>query len=272
MRILTALAALACAAAPLAAQSKPAPKPATAKSAAAKKAAAAHDSMHAAIKVSHDSMHAAMKGMSHDSMHAGMKGMQHDDHDMAVAGGGTLPSGWAGRTDGAATALANVKFAPMGAGLHLTLGPATILWRDSDAVNGHFHTLAKFTQTKAPMHPEGYGLFVGGKALNGEGQKYIYFLVRGDGVYLIKKRDGANTSVVQNWTASPAVNKADAAGKATNLLEVATVTAGKLTFKVNGQEVYSMDVNAGDVNGAIGIRANHNLDLHIDDFAVHKIS
>lgn len=182
-----------------------------------------------------------------------------------------LPAGWSGRTDGAANALASVKVAPMGTGVHITTGSALVLWRESDAGTGPFHTLAKFTQTKAPAHPEGYGLFMAGSALGAADQHYLYFLVRGDGVYLIKRREGANTAVVQNWTASPAVVKADSAGKATNLLEIDNKSnPAKVRFLVNGQEVYSIDAGSGATSGAVGLRVNHGLDVHVDGFAVHR--
>ena len=255
MRTLTALTALAVASLPLAAQQPGAEHPKT------------------TVTSPRDAMSGQASGkrmMAHDSSRAAAA-MRHEDKDRAVAGGGTLPAGWSGRTDGAASALAQVKFAPMGPGMHLTLGPATILYRESDRVSGPFHTLATFTQTKAPTHPEGYGLFFGGEGLNDAGQKYVYFLVRGDGKFLIKRRDGANTSVVKDWTESSAIVKADPAGKATNRLEIDGSQAGKVTFKINGQDVYSMVATPADLNGAIGIRANHNLDLHIAGFAVHRM-
>jgi hypothetical protein len=191
------------------------------------------------------------------------------DHDMAVAGGGTLPAGWAARTDNAA-AMTNVKFVSMGSGFHVTLGPATVLYRAADNAAGPFHTLATFTQTKAPTHPEGYGLFVGGQNLNAATQQYTYFLVRGDGKYLIKRRDGANTSVIKDWTDSPAVVKADSAGKATNMLEIDNKSdPSTVTFKVNGQAVHSMPADA-TTKGIVGLRVNHNLDVHVSGFALHQ--
>jgi hypothetical protein len=93
-------------------------------------------------------------------------GHDHADHDVAVPGGGTIPAGWSVRPDrGASTA--NVKLAPMGTGMHVTLGPAIILYRTSQEGKGPFHTLATFTQTKPVAHPEGYGLFYVGLASTG---------------------------------------------------------------------------------------------------------
>jgi hypothetical protein len=214
-----------------------------------------------------DSAHAKMEGMNHDMN--GMKGMNHDDPDHVVQGGGKLPEGWSARTDRDAP-LSNVKFVTMGDGVHATMGPAAIFYRESDKVNGPFHTLATFTQTKAPTHPEAYGLFFGGKALNGEGQQYTYFLVRGDGKFLIKQRNGAETrNVTDGWTANAAVKSQDADGKATNKLEIDATTPGKVKFLANGTSVYEMDASPADINGIVGLRINHNLDVHVAGFAVH---
>jgi hypothetical protein len=193
------------------------------------------------------------------------------DPDRAVAGGGTLPPGWAVRTDEKADTK-NVKVVPMGEGLHVTLGPAIILYRETTRGTGPFHTLATFTQTKPSKHPEAYGLFFGGKNLDGDAQTYTYFLVRQDGSYLIKRREGAKTSdISKGWTAHPAVKKPDAKGSATNLLEVDNkIDPSKVTFKVNGQDVYSTDAKGIDVDGVVGIRVNHNLDVHVEGFDVHR--
>jgi hypothetical protein len=197
------------------------------------------------------------------------------DHEPAPAAGATAtaatPAGWTVRLDGKGDA-AKVKVVAMGPGVHITTGPAIVLYRADTKGSGPFHTLARFTQTKPSAHPEGYGLLFGGKELEGAAQQYYYFLVRQDGSYLIKRRDGDKTSdVSKGWVSHAAVAKPDAKGSATNLLEVDhKVDAAKVTFKVNGQDVHSMDAAGLDLDGIVGIRANHNLDLHVDGFDVHR--
>ena len=168
-----------------------------------------------------------------------------------MQGGGALPAGWSVRADEDA-GTANVKVVAMGKGIHVTLGPAIILYRDKMAGTGPFHTLATFTQTKKTTHAEGYGLFYGGQALNGKGEKYTYFLVRQDGTYLVKRRDGEKTTeITKGWVASPAVHKPDAKGTATNLLEIDhKVDPSKVVFKVNGEPVYTLDAKATDDSGS----------------------
>ena len=195
----------------------------------------------------------------------------HDNAETAVAGGGTVPAGWMVRADEKGNPK-NVKVVSMGKGLHLTLGPAIILYRGEDDGSGPFHTLATFTQTKKTDHPEGYGLFFGGQDLVGAGQKYTYFLVRQDGSYLIKTRDGEKTSqITKGWVKHSSVHQPDAKGAATNLLEVdAKRDPAKVSFKVNGQTVQTVDASSLNLKGIVGIRANHHLDLHVEGFAVHR--
>jgi hypothetical protein len=181
-----------------------------------------------------------------------------------------LPPGWAARPDAGGDAK-QIKFVTMEPGYHLTLGPATLLYREQDTVGGSFHTLATFHQMKKLQHAEGYGLFLGGQNLEGEGQSYTYFLVRGDGKFTIKRRKGEKVSDVTAWKSHPAVNQVDAAGKSTNMLEIdAKRDPRRVSFKANGQEVHSVPAGQVGTKGLIGLRVNHNLDVHIEGFAVHK--
>ena len=192
------------------------------------------------------------------------------DADQAAHGGAAAPAGWTVRADRGDASGAKVE--TMGKGLHVTTGPAVILYRADTDGKGPFHTLATFTQTKPSKHPEGYGLFVGGKGLDGAAQQYVYFLVRQDGSYLIKRRDGEKTSdVSKGWVQHAAVKKPDAKGTATNLLEVDNKRdPSRVTFLVNGQEVYGTEAKGMALDGIVGIRTNHNLDVHVEGFDVHR--
>lgn len=193
---------------------------------------------------------------------------QHDP-DNHVAGGGTLPAGWMAHLDRADANLADVKFAPMAGGYHVTTGPAVILWNPANNVaGGNFTAHATFAQTKAPMHPEAYGLFIAGSDLSGPGANYFYFLVRGDGKYMVRHR-AANGDVhtIQDWTENAAVHKQNEQGQASNAVAVEGGAFG-LRFKVNGTQVAEIP-NVGTA-GQVGLRVNHNLDVHVSDFGVDR--
>src|SRR2546426_7971314 len=89
---------------------------------------------------------------------------QSHDPDAKIAGGGTLPAGWHARTD-KNKSLADAKIATMGSGIHVTLGPAVILWRAPGFAARHYPLGATVTQTQNPHHPEAYGPFICGRPL-----------------------------------------------------------------------------------------------------------
>jgi hypothetical protein len=194
---------------------------------------------------------------------------QMKDHDPdKKAGGGTLPTGWTGRTDRESAQLSDAKFETMGKGFHVTSGPAAIYWKDNK-VTGPYTVSATFTQLKAPAHPEAYGLFFIGKDLITPQQNYAYFLVRGDGKVMVKHRAGKDVHTIMDWTENAAVHKQDASGKATNTLGIDASKADSVRLLVNGTQITAFaKAYLGGSDGAVGLRVNHNLDVQVSDFTV----
>lgn len=192
------------------------------------------------------------------------------DHDPdKKADGGALPAGWTGRTDRDNTKLADAKFVTMGTGFHVTSGPAAIYWKPTNMMAGRFVASASFTQMKAPTHPEAYGIFFMGKNLNAPEQSYAYMLVRGDGKVMVKHRAGKELHTIMDWTDNAAVVKQDASGKATNTLSVDASRPDSVRLLVNGKQITAMaDGYMGSAKGFVGLRVNHNLDVHVADFTV----
>ena len=191
-----------------------------------------------------------------------------DDPTHKVAGG-ALPAGWMGRTDRATDKLTDAKFVAMGSGYHATSGPAAIYWNPKTITSGPFTATTTVTQTKAPTHPEAYGLFFMGKDLDAPTQSYMYFIVRGDGKFMVNHRAGAEVHKIIPWTENAAVVKADANGKATNKLTVDATKTDSLRLLLNDKQVAALPVSQlGNGQGIVGLRVNHNLDVHIGDLTV----
>jgi hypothetical protein len=181
-----------------------------------------------------------------------------------------LPQGWTMRLDRENANAAQVKFVNMGDGFHATTGPAAIFFNPAQVGKGQFRVSATFTQTKAPTHPEAYGLFVGGKNLDKPEQEYGYLVIRGDGKYMIKHRAGAEVHTIQDWTEHPKLNKQDAAGKATNTVSIEVGDTHVKMF-VNGEEVKQWEKAYWQGEGQLGLRINHNLDVHVANFKVEPL-
>ncbi len=190
------------------------------------------------------------------------------DPGMKIEGGGTFPAGWSARPDEGGK-LTDVKFEPMAPGWHATLGSAAIIYRAADKVSAPYTVNAKIHLFPGSGdHAEAFGVFIGGQGLDGASQAYTYFLIRGDGTWKIKQRNGAKADdVTKGWTASPAVVQGKPDGPVVNSISVA-VDAAKARFLVNGKEVWSGTV--ANTAGIAGLRLNHNLSLHVESFEIKK--
>jgi hypothetical protein len=201
---------------------------------------------------------------------------QSADPDKNVKDGGILVKGWSGRTDKKEQDIKNAKFVDMGGGFHVTAGPPAIYWNSANKATGNYTAKATFTQTKAPAHPEAYGLFIGGTKLDTDNQNYLYCAVFGTGIFSIKHRYGNEVHTLVERKPSDAIKKADSTGKATN--EVAwKVSNDKVACLINGTEVQSFPkadlIGTGKLestDGVYGLRVNHNLDVHVSGFGMTK--
>ena len=189
------------------------------------------------------------------------------DPDQAANGTG-VPTGYVGKTDEPSKSIADAKYAPGPNGVWtVQTGPAHILYSTKDTASGAYTLHAEIDQLEAPHHPEAYGLFFGGQNLSDPTVRYTYFLVRGDGKYALKVRDGANARTVVDFTSSPNVPTADASGKATYAIAV-QVGADSVHFTVNGKPVAAVPTGTLSVAGIAGVRINHNLHVTVKPLSI----
>jgi hypothetical protein len=184
------------------------------------------------------------------------------------------PAGWKMRVDHSTSAsdpdaAGDIKFVTSGAGFHATNPAASVYWSPANTAAGGYTLKGSFRLEKPSGHVNYYGLVFGGSALEGAQQSYLYFVVAQNGTWLIKKRDGENTSNVSPKTPNDVVVKPGADGKSINVLEV-RVGADKVDFVVNGTVVHSEPKSALKTDGIYGIRINHLLEVQVDGFGVSK--
>lgn len=187
---------------------------------------------------------------------AGTAGAASADPDNATQGGG-LPPGYLGRGDRDAS-LSNVSYTRSGERWVIRTGTPHIIYAAGDTARGNYTATATIEQLAAPEHREAYGMFIGGTNLDQPSQRYTYFIVAGTGEYTIKVRDGAATRDIRAWTASNAVPKADASGRATYRI-TARAQGDSVRFLVNDQAVAAVARSQAPADGVVGLRINHNL-------------
>ena len=188
-----------------------------------------------------------------------------------------VPAGWKQRLDRSTSAsdpdaAGTVKFVTMGNGFHATNPQAAVFWNPANAATGNYTVKASFRLVRPSNHTNYYGLVFGGSDLEGGNQSYIYFTVAQDGSWLLKRRDGDSSApTIAGKTVTDAVKKPGADGTSVNDLEV-RVQASKIDYVVNGTVVHSTPKTGttAKTDGLTGIRVNHMLEVHVDNFSVVK--
>jgi len=183
---------------------------------------------------------------------------------------GKRPIGWQVRYDGGAAHAGHgaggdtVAFAQMTPGFHVTTGgQAALLWHADSTVRGNFVVESSIFlfPTKGRDH-EGYGLVLGGSDLGGAAQRYTYFLLRNDGRYLVKQRQGEKLTTLTDWTATPAIKLQTGGDAMKNDLRV-EAQGETVRFLVNGTAVTSLPRARVNPDGIFGLRINHGVNAHV---------
>lgn len=194
---------------------------------------------------------------------------------------GQFPAGWQVRVDGADTHAAagpapgvnDVTFVVMKPGWHITTGPSVILYDPTQTASGAYTVRSETFLFDPGTRREAYGILLGGRDLGGANQAYTYFVIRRTGEFLIRRRTGATTSNVRDWTAAPAIRRYDDKKadehSVRNVLEV-KVAADGAAFLVNGTEVARVATAEIDTDGVVGLRVNHQLNIHVSSLEIVK--
>jgi hypothetical protein len=186
------------------------------------------------------------------------------------------PAGWKVHIDESQNAQdpdnkSGVMFMAMGKGFHISGGPAGTYWHPSNTGIGNFTAKGTFTLVKPSSHTNYYGLVFGGNALDGPSQTYTYFVIAQNGTFLIKQRNGAQTSDVQRATKHAAIKVPDNTGRSVNVLEV-RVAGDTISYVVNDTVVHTTPKSGATAktDGIVGFRVNHVTEVMVDGFEVQK--
>jgi hypothetical protein len=193
---------------------------------------------------------------------------QHE-HDAAIKGSGKLPEGWQARFDDASAKPDQVIVEEKDKALTFTTGPAGIYYKPDMKAQSDYDYAATFSQLKPAPMPEGYGLFISGRDLDKDTQRYTYFLVRQDGKFLLKSRSGTATKTIVDWKDAPSMKEPKGV-KTSNTLQIRAV-GDAVTFYVNDKQVDKLTRAAAGGDGIAGLRVNHMLNVQVSKLSLKKL-
>lgn len=192
-----------------------------------------------------------------------------------------IPEGWQVRLDqpkadfvlSSEPDSGDIYFVNMTPGWHITTGPRAIFYHKDNIAKGNFKlesTIYLF-DTKG-RDREAYGLFIGGTNLDNDEQKYIYFLLRNTGEFLVKERMGTETETIQGWTATDAMVKfeGDPDTSAKNDFQL-SVEGDQIIFSLNGTKLTSISTEGVQTGGIYGLRVNHSINLHVSSLILTNL-
>jgi hypothetical protein len=207
------------------------------------------------------------------------------DANRAVAGGGIMVAGWAGKIDAnaekAGETVNNSKLVQEGNALHVTTGPAITYWNPANRAVGNYTVKATFTEPKYMSlnnHPHPYGIMIAGNDLGTENQSYLYCAAYGNGNFIV--RGFGPTAFNMNGGrggAAASVNRAAGPGSPVTQEIAMSVKGSTVECAINGAVVATYDkavlVVPGKLkstDGVYGIRFAHNTDATVTGLSMTK--
>lgn len=193
-----------------------------------------------------------------------------------------VPIGWEVRLDhdmdeiviGAQPDSADIYFVNMTPGWHITTGPAGIFYHPANMASGSYEIQSEIHFfDPGDRNREAYGLFWGGQNLKDDNQQYYYFLIRNTGEFLIKKRIGEETEVIQSWTESDAIELYENGAEESSVRNVLMVSVSdeEAKFTINDVKVAAVNASGWENDGLFGLRVNHSINLHISSLKLSML-
>ena len=186
------------------------------------------------------------------------------------------PEHWKVRYDGSDEA-AERNFVVMRPGWHVYAGSGGLLWDPGSFASGNYAV-----KSTIYLFPEGdpersgstrvdspFGLFLGGRDLEGASATYVSFQIDNAGRFRIARHTADEVQDLVPWTGNDAVAVlADpATSPAENVLEV-DVRGEQTIFYVAGEAVAELPSADISLEGLIGLSAGEGLSLHITEIAI----
>lgn len=149
-------------------------------------------------------------------------------------------------------------FVTMAPGWHVTMGPGGLLYDPRQAAEGRFVVESRlFLFPGEP--PAEYGVFVGGRDLEGPGSSWTAFVVRRDQSAAVLRRQDGRIETVVPWTPHGAIRGGERGGA--NVIRV--VADSVIIFQVNDSTIATLPRDRVPTGGRFGFRIGRDLNLHV---------
>jgi hypothetical protein len=155
-------------------------------------------------------------------------------------------------------------------GWHVTTGPGALLYPDSGGdTSGNFSLEAEVFLFPGESQSE-YGVFLGGRDVDGNAPEYTAFVLRRDGQAAVLRRRAGRAAPIADWQRHDAVVPHKGGNDAVKNVVRVDVDPQNATMLVNGTKVVSIARNEIGADGRVGLRVGDAMNLHISTFNVTR--
>lgn len=185
--------------------------------------------------------------------------------EAAVGQALSQPDGWRTRAE---------RFVAMPPGFHITTSPSVLFFHPDARAEGEFYVQSEGFLFRGDS-PHSYGLFIGGRDLEGDDASWTSFEIAHDGTWAVRTRrfrdvqQGAEVVDVLGPEPGP-VALPGAETTAKNEL-VIRAGAEEVAFEVNDQTVATLPRADLPVDGVVGFRVGADLNLHLTSLTIGQL-
>lgn len=174
------------------------------------------------------------------------------------------PDGWQTRAE---------RFVAMPPGFHITTSPSVLFFHPGARAEGEFRVESEGFLFRGDSS-NAYGLFIGGRDLDGDGATWTSLEIAHDGRWVIRKRTFEGTqggaSIVD--VAGPEPGPVALPGDGATAKNVLAIVAGEedVAFRVNGETVAALPRADLPVDGVVSFRVGAGLNLHLTTLTIAR--
>ena len=174
----------------------------------------------------------------------------------------TQPDGWQTRAE---------RFVAMPPGFHITTSPSVLFFHPDARAEGEFSVRSGGFLFRGDS-PSSYGLFIGGRELDGDAATWTSFEISGDGTWVVRTREfrsleqGAEIVDVLGPEPGPVALPGEEMTAQNEM--VIRAGAEEIAFELNDETVATLPRAELPVDGVVGFRVGAGLNLHLTTLTI----
>lgn len=177
------------------------------------------------------------------------------------------PEGWKIRLDRPGFVSNEPYFVTMAPGWQISTDSPVIAYDPAKTARGNYKLESEILLFPGSQ-TGGFGLFIGGTALDSNELSYTAFQLRRDGKFSIWSRRGPTLKELVSWTSHPAILALQSETEPVKNVMSIEIRPSEIAFMVNGKAVYLSSRSAISSDGNFGFQVSETHNIHANTLSL----